>query len=76
MVVKVDFKNKVSKEVEAYVQKHGGPYLDAVLLVCEKLEIEPEVGAKHLTKPIIEKLEIEGRAVNLIRGKKSNKLPF
>jgi len=76
MVVKIDFKNKLSREVEKYVQENGGMYMDAVLEVCSKFEIEPEVGGKHLSKPIIEKLEIEARKQNMLPRKKSKELPF
>ena len=76
MIVKLDFKNRFSKEVEMHVQKNGGDYMDAILELCEKHEIEPEVSGKYLSKPIIEKLQIEASDRNLIKQKKSGKLPF
>ncbi len=40
----------------------------------EEHEIEPEIAAKHLSKPIIEKIESEGRSFNLLP--KKAKLPI
>ena len=68
-------KNDVSKEIETHVEKNGGSYIDAVLFISEKYTVEPEQMNKYLTKPIKEKLEIEGRELNIIRKKKS-KLPL
>ena len=64
----------ISAQIEDFVKKNGGEYIDAVLYVCEENEIEPKAAAKYLTKPIIEKIEVEGRDMNLL-PKKSSKLP-
>ena len=76
MVVRLDFKSKFSKEVELYVQKNGGSYIDAVLELCNKFEIEPDIAGKHLSKPLIEKIQIEGGEMNLLPRKKTKELPF
>tara|TARA_R100001015_G_C4566593_1_gene125412 strand:+ start:493 stop:768 length:276 start_codon:yes stop_codon:yes gene_type:complete len=76
MVVRLDFKSKFSREVETYVQENGGTYIEAVLEIGEKFEIEPDVAGKNLTKPIIEKIQIEGGDMNLLPRKKSKELPF
>jgi len=68
-------KNDISKEIESYVKKNGGSYIDAVLFVSEKYTVDPEYMNKYITKPIKEKLEIEGRELNIIKKKKS-KLPL
>ena len=76
-------KNDISKEIESYVKKNGGSYIDAVLFVSEKYirSIAKYHGLKlfdpnrHFTKPIKEKLEIEGTELNIIKKKKS-KLPL
>ena len=73
MLFSKEAQNKFIKEIEHLVnQEHS--YLDAVLIVCEDHEIEPHIGAKFLTQPIIEKLEKEGMECNLL-PKKSSKLP-
>ncbi len=55
-----------ASQVEDFVRKNGGGYIEAVLELCEKNNIEPQVAAKFLTKPIIEKLENEGQESNLL----------
>ena len=65
----------VSEKVESHARNFKTSYIDAVVKVAEESEIDIEVIGKFLTKPIKEKLEIEGRDLNLIRSKKP-KLPF
>jgi hypothetical protein len=67
-----------SKEVEEIAKnKKEGGYLEAIMELCEKYEIEPQSAAKLLSKPIREKLKNEFESLNMIRGKrKSNKLPL
>jgi len=68
-------KNDISKEIETYVSKNGGSYIDAILHFCEKYTVDPEYMKKYITKPIKEKLEIEGRELNILRDKET-KLPL
>jgi len=46
-----------------------GSYIEAVLLVCKNIEIEPAVAAKLLSLPIIEKIQAEGINFNLLPKK-------
>ena len=46
-----------------------GSYIEAVLLVCENIEIEPAVAAKLLSLPLIEKIQAEGINFNLLPKK-------
>ena len=55
-----------ASQVEDFVRNNGGGYIEAVLELCEKNNIEPQVAAKFLTQPIIEKLENEGQESNLL----------
>ena len=55
-----------SKKVENIVRDRGGTYLEAVIELCEKHEIEPGIVAKSLSKPIIEKLKVEGQDLNIL----------
>jgi len=66
--------NSFSNEVEQNVEKYDGSYIDTIVGLCKEYEIEPELAAKHLTKPIIEKIEAEGRNFNLLPQKA--KLPL
>jgi hypothetical protein len=68
-------KENISQQVESYVLKNGGEYIDAVLYVCDNQNIEPKVAAKYLSKPIVEKIGIEGRDMNLL-PKNSAELPI
>ena len=35
-------KNDISKEIETYVSKNGGSYIDAILHFCETYTVDPE----------------------------------
>ena len=49
-------------------------YIEAVIELSEQYGFGPEVGAKLLNKPIIEKIKMEGQEINLLP--KLSKLPF
>lgn len=66
--------SRFPKEVETHVTKYGVSYIDAVIAVCERFGIEPQVAAKFLNKPIIERLRAEGQSLNLLP--KKAKLPI
>jgi len=57
------------REVENHAKQYTVSYIDAVIAVCEKYGIEPQVGAKFLSKPIIEKIKAEGQELNLLPKK-------
>tara|TARA_Y100001973_G_C5195468_1_gene333946 strand:+ start:756 stop:1004 length:249 start_codon:yes stop_codon:yes gene_type:complete len=61
-----DDTNNFSSDVEHYVKKNGGGYIEAILELCETNNIEPQVAAKFLTQPIIEKIQTEGEDSNLL----------
>ncbi len=44
-----------STKVEDRVKETGEGYMEAVNSLCEELELEQELVAKYLSKPIIEK---------------------
>jgi hypothetical protein len=67
--------NDFSKEVEEFVKKQKEPsYIDAVLHLCEKHGVEPDTISKLLSKPIKERLKVEGQQLNLL--KRDSKLPL
>ena len=53
------------EELEEMVMNNGS-YIDSILALCEKFNIEPQVAAKIITRPIREKIEKEGRDSNLL----------
>ena len=54
-----EIEDTFSEEVEKFAVENGS-YIDSVLMVCEKYNIEPKVAAKIITRPIKEKIEAEG----------------
>jgi len=64
-------------EIEMIVINHEMSYMDAILYYCELNELEPEDMAVSLMETsLIEKLEEESIALNLIEGEKKSPLPF
>jgi len=64
----------IQSEVEKIIKKKNCSYMDAVLQICEKHEIDPSYIAKHLSKPIIEKIKVEGQSLNLLP--RTSRLPI
>jgi benzoyl-CoA reductase/2-hydroxyglutaryl-CoA dehydratase subunit BcrC/BadD/HgdB len=64
----------INHEIEKIVQDSKDGYIEAILTFCESYDLDPAYVAKHLSKPIIEKIRAEGELINLL--KKSAKLPL
>lgn len=75
MAMILDLKNKFSRSVELYVERWNVSYMDAVITLCEQYNVEPEAVVKHLSKPILEKIKVEGQTLNFL-PKTKIKLPF
>ena len=75
MLLSENEKRTFSNKVENYVKERGGSYIDAVLSLCEEYEIEPPIVAKSLSKPLVEKIQMEGQDLNLL-PKPKTKLPI
>ena len=75
MIFDQNFQNSFVKDIENYVLNNGGTYIEAILEMCERFEIEPQIAARFLTKPIIEKVSIEGIDINLLKENNA-KLPI
>ena len=73
-------KNKITNKkmftslVEEYVYKHDTPYIEAVVGVCEKRDIDPGHVAPLLSKSIKDKIEAE--AISLKFLPEVNALPL
>ena len=61
-----DLEKTFSKKVEDMVLKTGDGYMDTINLLCEEMDIQPELAAKYLSKPIIEKIRVEAENINLL----------
>ena len=68
-------KEEFSKKIENYVKQHNSSYMDAAISISESTGLDVVVISKFLSKPIIEKIQEEGRSLNLL-PKPKNKLPF
>jgi len=54
------------REVEVMVHDKEVGYMEAVLELCDRHNFEPESAAKLLSKPIIEKIQVEGQQMHLL----------
>ena len=66
MLFNKEIQNDFLKKVENLVLTGDYGYIDSILIACEEYDIEPSTVAKILPKPIIEKIEKEGKYFNLI----------
>jgi len=64
----------ISQEIEKLVSKTKDGYIQAILTFCEERNIDPSYIAKHLSKPMVEKIKAEGQSLNLLP--KSSRLPL
>jgi len=74
MIFKVT-KEDFSKRIENYVLDTNSSYIDAVVHFFEEYSYDFSLAPKLLTQPLLEKIEQEGRDLNLL-PKIKNKLPF
>ena len=73
---KIDFsKEELSKKIENNVKIHETSYIIATIAVSEIESMEYDIISKLLSRPILEKIQEEGRGLNLL-PKSKNKLPF
>ena len=64
-------KSKFTKLIEATVADMKIPYMDAILHVCNKNNIEPEDVKKFISPVIRDKLEAEAMDLNFLPKKNS-----
>jgi hypothetical protein len=74
MIFKVT-KEDFSRRIENYVKETNSSYIDAVVHFFEEYSYDFSIAPKLLTQPLLEKIEEEGRSLNLL-PKIKNKLPF
>jgi hypothetical protein len=60
---------KIPEEIEGYVKASGLTYIEAVLSICEKYDIEPESMKQILPKAIKEKIERDALTLNMLKYK-------
>ena len=59
-------KNKFTKLIESTVNELNIPYMEAILHVCEKNDIEPEDVRKFISPVIKSKVEAEAMQLNFL----------
>lgn len=59
-------KSKFTKLIEATVSELKIPYMEAILYVCDKNDIEPEDVKKFISPVIKDKVEAEAMALNYL----------
>lgn len=63
---KILTKDEFSKEVENFVSATGTTFIDAILTICEKRNIEPETASKMLNGHCKNMVEREAMGLNLL----------
>ena len=61
-------KKRFQTMVEETVQQYSLTHMDAILMICEKNNIEPEDIAKYMTPVIKDKLEADAMRLNFLEG--------
>lgn len=62
-------KKSFSRMVETYVRTHKGcDYIEAIVHLCEKNEIDLRDAKKLVSKEIVEHVEFEARNLNMLHG--------
>lgn len=65
-----------SMKIEELVENKQIPYMDAIILYCENVEMEIEVAAKLLSGAIKSKLKAEAEELNFLPRSNTLKLPL
>ena len=73
---KIMTRKRFSTAVEQLVAKGNMSYIDAATFIIEKRGMDYTNLKKLLTASLKDKMEAEAMRLNLIRGKKGNKLPI
>lgn len=67
-------KSKFTKLIEETVKDHKSSYMDAIIHICDKIDVDLE-DVKRFVSPVIrEKLEAEAMRLNFLP--RQNTLPF
>lgn len=69
-------KEKFSNKVLERVSSTRLSFMECVLELSEEMGLDPSAAGKLLTKPLVEKIEMEAKNLNFIKQKKTRKLPI
>ena len=68
-------KEKFSLKVIERVKSTNLSFMECVLELSEEMGLDPSAAGKLLTKPLVEKIEMEAKDLNFIKKGKTKKLP-
>jgi hypothetical protein len=68
-------KEKFSSKVIERVKSTNLSFMECVLELSDEMGLDPSASGKLLTKPLIEKIEMEAKDLNFIKKRKTKKLP-
>jgi hypothetical protein len=69
-------KEKFSKKVLERVSSTRLSFMECVLELSDEMNLEPNAAGKLLTKPLIEKIQMEAQKLNLLKKSKKKILPI
>jgi hypothetical protein len=69
-------KEKFSTKVLERVSSTKLSFMECVLELSDEMGLDPSAAGKLLTKPLIEKIEMEAKNLNFIKNKKTKRLPI
>lgn len=65
-----------SLSIESLVKEKSIPYMDAIILHCEKTGLEIEIASKLISGALKAKIKIEAEELNFLPKSKTKKLPI
>ena len=68
-------KEKFSSKVIERVKSTNLSFMECVLELSDEMGLDPSASGKLLTKPLVEKIEMEAKDLNFIKKGKTKKLP-
>jgi hypothetical protein len=68
--------SKFSLEIERIVVEEECNHIDAILMFCEKNDIEIESVSKLVSKPLKERLKYDAISLNFMKSVSKSKLPI
>jgi hypothetical protein len=69
-------KEKFSNKVLERALSTQMSFMDCILELSEEMGLDPTASGKLLTKPLIEKIEVEAKNLHLLKSSKNKKLPI
>jgi hypothetical protein len=75
MYIDDNAKEKFSNKVIERAKSTKLSFMDCVLELSDEMGLDPSAAGKLLTKPIIEKIQVEAQNLHFMKKTKSRKLP-